>query len=103
VVEVAGDVLAGVPLPADPAGRIHQPRELAVIAYQQAAGLHERIAALYEQLGHPDRRGRSGNGPQGHGRAPSGKPSDRPPTGTPDSTDHAGERGSVALRRPGAG
>jgi putative methionine-R-sulfoxide reductase with GAF domain len=55
VVEVAGDVLAGVPLPADPAGRIHQTRELAVIAYQQAAGLHERIAALYEQLGHPDR------------------------------------------------
>jgi hypothetical protein len=30
-------------------------RELAVIAYQQAAGLHERLAALYEQLGHPDR------------------------------------------------
>lgn len=55
VVEVAGDVLAGVPLPADPAGGIHQTRELAVIAYQQAAGLHERIAALYEQLGHPDR------------------------------------------------
>jgi ANTAR domain len=55
VVEVAGDVLAGVPLPSDPAGGIHQTRELAVIAYQQAAGLHERIAALYEQLGHPDR------------------------------------------------
>ena len=55
VVEVAGDVLAGVPLPSHPAGKIHQTRELAVIAYQQAAGLHERIAALYEQLGHPDR------------------------------------------------
>lgn len=25
------------------------------IAFQQAAGLHERIAALYEQLGHADR------------------------------------------------
>jgi len=30
VVEVAGDVLAGVPLPADPAGGIHQTREGAV-------------------------------------------------------------------------
>jgi signal transduction protein with GAF and PtsI domain len=55
VVEVAGDVLAGVRLPSDPAGAVHQTRGLAVIAYQQAAGLHERIAALYEQLGHPDR------------------------------------------------
>ena len=55
VVEVTGDVLAGGPLPSDPAGRIHQTTELAVIAYQQAAGLHERIAAVYEQLGHPDR------------------------------------------------
>ena len=54
VVEVAGDVLAGVPLPSRPVEG-HPIRELAVIAYQQAAGLHERIAALYELLGHPDR------------------------------------------------
>jgi ANTAR domain len=55
VAEVAGDVLAGVPLPSRPAEGIHPTTELAVIAYQQAAGLHERIAALYELLGHPDR------------------------------------------------
>jgi signal transduction protein with GAF and PtsI domain len=55
VVEVAGDVLAGVRLPSSPTEAVHQTRGLAVIAYQQAAGLHERIAALYEQLGHPDR------------------------------------------------
>jgi signal transduction protein with GAF and PtsI domain len=54
VVEVAGDVLAGVPLPSRPV-ESHPIRERAVIAYQQAAGLHERIAALYELLGHPDR------------------------------------------------
>jgi len=55
VADVARDVLAGVPLPSNPAKGTHPTRELAVIAYQQAAGLHERIAALYEQLGHPDR------------------------------------------------
>ena len=55
VVEVAGDVLAGVRLPSSPTEAVHQTRGLADIAYQQAAGLHERIAALYEQLGHPDR------------------------------------------------
>jgi hypothetical protein len=53
--EVAGEVLAGVPLPSGPAKGTHPTRAPAVIAYQQAAGLHERIAALYEQLGHPDR------------------------------------------------
>jgi hypothetical protein len=53
--EVAREVLAGVPLPSGPAKGTHPARELAVIAYQQAAGLHERLAALYEQLGHPDR------------------------------------------------
>jgi ANTAR domain/GAF domain len=55
VAEVAREVLAGVPLPSGPAKGTRPTRELAVIAYQQAAGLHERIAALYEQLGHPDR------------------------------------------------
>jgi signal transduction protein with GAF and PtsI domain len=55
VVEVASDVLEGVPLPSRPVEGIHPTRDLAVIAYQQAAGLHERIAALYELLGHPDR------------------------------------------------
>jgi hypothetical protein len=55
VAEVAREVLAGVPLPAGPAQRTHPTGKLAVIAYQQAAGLHERLAALYEQLGHPDR------------------------------------------------
>jgi GAF domain-containing protein len=53
VVEVARDVLAGVPLP--PGGRQGRPETPARIAFQQAAGLHERIAALYEQLGHADR------------------------------------------------
>jgi hypothetical protein len=55
VAEVAREVLAGVPLPSGPAKGTRPTRELAVIAYQQAAGLHERLAALYEQLGHPDR------------------------------------------------
>jgi hypothetical protein len=55
VAEVAGDVLAGVPLPSSPAEEAYPTRKLAVVAYQQAAGLHERLAALYEQLGHPDR------------------------------------------------
>jgi hypothetical protein len=53
--EVAREVLAGVPLPASPAEATRPTRKLAVVAYQQAAGLHERLAALYEQLGHPDR------------------------------------------------
>jgi ANTAR domain/GAF domain len=55
VAEVARDVLAGVPLPSSPAEEAYPTRKLAVVAYQQAAGLHERLAALYEQLGHPDR------------------------------------------------
>jgi hypothetical protein len=55
VAEVARDVLAGVPLPSSPAKEAYPTRKLAVVAYQQAAGLHERLAALYEQLGHPDR------------------------------------------------
>jgi hypothetical protein len=55
VAEVARDVLAGVPLPSSPAEEASATRKLAVVAYQQAAGLHERLAALYEQLGHPDR------------------------------------------------
>jgi ANTAR domain/GAF domain len=53
--EVARDVLAGVPLPSSPVEGTYPTRKLAVVAYQQAAGLHERLAALYEQLGHPDR------------------------------------------------
>jgi ANTAR domain/GAF domain len=53
--EVAREVLAGVPLPSSPAERAFPTRKLAVVAYQQAAGLHERLAALYEELGHPDR------------------------------------------------
>jgi GAF domain-containing protein len=53
VVDVARDVLAGVPLPsAVSPSRTETPARL---AFQQAAGLHERIAALYEQLGHADR------------------------------------------------
>jgi hypothetical protein len=52
---VAREVLAGVPLPSSPAEGAYPSRRLAVVAYQQAAGLHERLAALYEQLGHPDR------------------------------------------------
>jgi hypothetical protein len=55
--EVAREVLAGVPLPSSPAEGASPTRKLAVVAYQQAAGLHERLAALYEQLGHPDRAG----------------------------------------------
>jgi hypothetical protein len=55
VAEVARDVLAGVPLPSSPVEGTYPTRKRAVIAYQQAAGLHERLAALYEQLGHPDR------------------------------------------------
>ena len=55
VVEVASDVLAGVPLPSRPVGGSHPARDLAVVAYRQAAGLHERIAVLYELLGQPDR------------------------------------------------
>jgi hypothetical protein len=55
VVEVAREVLAGVPLPSSPAEASRPTRKLAVVAYQQAAGLHERLAALYEQVGHPDR------------------------------------------------
>jgi signal transduction protein with GAF and PtsI domain len=55
VAEVAREVLAGVPLPSSPTEATHPTRKLAVVAYQQAAGLHERLAALYEQLGHPDR------------------------------------------------
>jgi hypothetical protein len=85
VVEVADDVLAGVPLPSDPAGRIHQTRELAVVAYLQAAGLHERIAALYEQLGHPDRARQERQRAAGARRGQSGKPSARPPTRVSDS------------------
>jgi hypothetical protein len=54
VAEVAREVLAGVPLPSAPAEGTQPARELAVIAYQQAAGLHERLATLYEQLGYPD-------------------------------------------------
>jgi hypothetical protein len=46
-----------VPLPSSPAEVASPTRKLAVVAYQQAAGLHERLAALYEQLGHPDRAG----------------------------------------------
>jgi ANTAR domain/GAF domain len=53
VVEVAREVLAGVPLPSGPAEGTRPTGKLAVIAYQQAAGLHERLAALYELLGHP--------------------------------------------------
>ena len=53
--EVARDVLAGVPLPSSLAEEVYPTRKLAVVAYQQAAGLHERLAALYEQVGHPDR------------------------------------------------
>jgi transcriptional regulator with GAF, ATPase, and Fis domain len=53
VVDVARDVLAGAPLP--PGGRPGVTETPARIAFQQAAGLHERIAALYEQLGHADR------------------------------------------------
>jgi putative methionine-R-sulfoxide reductase with GAF domain len=53
--EVAREVLAGMPLPSSPAEGTSPTRKLAVVAYQQAAGLHERLAALYEQLGHPDR------------------------------------------------
>jgi signal transduction protein with GAF and PtsI domain len=53
VVDVARDVLEGVPLPLS--GRPGGPETPARIAFQQAAGLHERIAALYEQLGHADR------------------------------------------------
>jgi hypothetical protein len=52
--EVGREVLAGVPLPSSPAEATRPTRKLAVVAYQQAAGLHERLAALYEQLGHPD-------------------------------------------------
>ena len=55
VAEVAREVLAGVPLPSSLAEEAYPTRKLAVVAYQQAAGLHERLAALYEQLGHPDR------------------------------------------------
>jgi hypothetical protein len=55
VADVAREVLTGVPLPSGPAKGTRPTSELAVIAYQQAAGLHERLAALYEQLGHPDR------------------------------------------------
>jgi hypothetical protein len=53
--EVAHEVLGGVPLPSSPAEGIYPTRKLAGVAYQQAAALHERLAALYEQLGHPDR------------------------------------------------
>jgi GAF domain-containing protein len=53
VVDVARDVLAGVPLP--PAVGPSRRETPARLAFQQAAGLHERIAALYEQLGHADR------------------------------------------------
>ncbi len=53
--EVAREVLAGVPLPVVPAQGTQSTSRLAVIAYQQAAGLHERLAALYELLGHPNR------------------------------------------------
>jgi hypothetical protein len=60
-----------VRLPSGPTEAVHQTRGLAVIAYQQAAGLHERIAALYEQLGHPDRARQSGSGLLGRGRGPS--------------------------------
>ena len=55
VAEVAREVVAGVPLPSGPAEGALPTSAPAVIAYQQAAGLHERIAALYEQLGRPDR------------------------------------------------
>jgi signal transduction protein with GAF and PtsI domain len=55
VVDVAREVLAGVPLPPGLAEGDRPTRELAGIASQQAAGLHERIAALYEQLGQADR------------------------------------------------
>jgi signal transduction protein with GAF and PtsI domain len=55
VVEVAREVLAGVPLPSGLGEGMQPTRELMVVAYQQAAGLHERLAALYEQLGHPNR------------------------------------------------
>jgi hypothetical protein len=95
VAEVAGDVLAGVPLPSGPAGGIHPTRELAVIAYQQAAGLHERIAALYEQLGHPDRARREWQRAAGARaqaeRAESERDSqDRPAAqGTPDAAGSA--------------
>ena len=96
MVEVAGDVLAGVPLPSDPAGGIHQTRELAVIAYQQAAGLHERIAALYEQLGHPDRARQEWQRAAGARaraeRAESARDSENPPAahGTPDAAGYVG-------------
>jgi putative methionine-R-sulfoxide reductase with GAF domain len=40
----------------------------------------------------PTGRGRSGSGPQGHGRAQSGKPSDRPPTRVPDRPVMGAER-----------
>jgi Tfp pilus assembly protein PilF len=55
VAEVAREVLAGVPLPSGLAKGTRPTTAPAVVAYQQAAGLHERLAALYEQLGHPDR------------------------------------------------
>jgi hypothetical protein len=54
VAEVAREVLAGVPLPSGLAKGTRPTTAPAVVAYQQAAGLHERLAALYEQLGHPD-------------------------------------------------
>jgi signal transduction protein with GAF and PtsI domain len=55
VVEVAREVLTGMPLPSGRAEGTQPTSRLEVIAYQQAAGLHERLAALYEQLGHADR------------------------------------------------
>jgi hypothetical protein len=80
--EVAREVLAGVPLPSSPAEGAYPTRELAVIAYQQAAGLHERLAALYEQLGHPDRARQEWQRGAGAGRARAGQP---------ESADHPTE------------
>jgi signal transduction protein with GAF and PtsI domain len=54
IAEVARDVLRGAPLPPELPAGTRQPSALAAVAYRQAAGLHERIAALYEQLGHDD-------------------------------------------------
>jgi hypothetical protein len=80
VAEVAREVLAGVPLPSAPAEGTQATREFAIIAYQQAASLHERLATLYEQLGYPDQARQEWQSPPRRELGPSGPRASRTDT-----------------------
>jgi hypothetical protein len=71
VVEVAGDVLAGVPLPSRPAGGSTRPGSLRSSPTSRRLGCMSGLPRCMSSWATPTGRGRSGSGPLGHGRGPS--------------------------------